>query len=60
MQMDNSNYSNVQARLEIQLYNQEQDLSSLKREIHQLSKAKKEAEKRLTTEVTHSLIDCVR
>ncbi|KAG1447467.1 hypothetical protein G6F56_009251 [Rhizopus delemar] len=51
MQMDNSNYSNVQARLEIQLYNQEQDLSSLKREIHQLSKAKKEAEKRLTTEL---------
>jgi cell division protein FtsL len=51
MQMDNSNYSNIQARLETQIYSQEQELTTLKREIHQLSKAKKDAEKKLTLEV---------
>ncbi|KAG0756189.1 hypothetical protein G6F64_008384 [Rhizopus arrhizus] len=51
MQMDNSNYSNIQARLETQIYSQEQELTTLKREIHQLSKAKKDAEKKLTLEL---------
>ncbi|KAI8380631.1 hypothetical protein EDC96DRAFT_491646 [Choanephora cucurbitarum] len=50
IQLDNSNYSNSQARLETQLYAQEQDISSLRKEIQQLSKAKRDAEKKLIAE----------
>lgn len=51
IQLDNSNYSNSQERLETQLYAQEQDISSLRKEIQQLSKAKRDAEKKLIAEV---------
>ncbi|KAG1437971.1 hypothetical protein G6F56_012846 [Rhizopus delemar] len=51
MQQDNSNYSNIQARLETQLYSQEQEISKFRKEIQQLSKAKREAERRLSSEM---------
>ncbi|KAI9485721.1 MAG: hypothetical protein EXX96DRAFT_546206 [Benjaminiella poitrasii] len=50
IQLDNSNYSNTQARLETQLYSQEQDMLQLKKEIQQLSKSKRDAEKKLMVE----------
>lgn len=49
--MENSNYSNTQARLETQLYAQEQDLNKFRKQVQQLSKAKKDAEKKLIAEV---------
>jgi septal ring factor EnvC (AmiA/AmiB activator) len=52
IQLDNSNYSKTQARLETQLYAQEQDMSKLRKEIQQLTKAKRDAEKKLITEVS--------
>ncbi|KAG1048005.1 hypothetical protein G6F46_009194 [Rhizopus delemar] len=50
MQMDNSNYSNIQTRLETQIYSQDQEIAKLRKEIHQLSKAKRDAEKKLALE----------
>ncbi|KAI8968993.1 hypothetical protein BDF20DRAFT_838968 [Mycotypha africana] len=50
IQLDNSNHNNIRARLETQLYAQEQDMMTLKKEIQQLSKWKKDAEKKLNTE----------
>ncbi|RCH78623.1 hypothetical protein CU097_000869, partial [Rhizopus azygosporus] len=50
MQLDNSNFSNIQARLETQIYNQDQEISNLKKEIQQLSKAKRDMEKKMTVE----------
>jgi cell division protein FtsL len=55
MQLDNSNFSNIQARLETQIYNQDQEISNLKKEIQQLSKAKRDMEKKMTVEVTHCM-----
>jgi septal ring factor EnvC (AmiA/AmiB activator) len=55
IQLDNSNYSKTQARLETQLYVQEQDMSKLRKEIQQLTKAKKDTEKKLITEVSFKL-----
>lgn len=52
MQMDNSNYSNIQTRLETQIYSQDQEIAKLRKEIHQLSKAKRDAEKKLALEVS--------
>ncbi|ORE16243.1 hypothetical protein BCV71DRAFT_272167 [Rhizopus microsporus] len=51
MQLDNSNFSNIQARLETQIYNQDQEISNLKKEIQQLSKAKRDMEKKMTVEL---------
>ncbi|KAI8884841.1 hypothetical protein K501DRAFT_284655 [Backusella circina FSU 941] len=51
IQMDNANYSNTQARLETQLYAQEQDLTDLRKEIQQLTKGRKDAEKKLSSEL---------
>lgn len=51
MQLENSNYSHTQARLETQLYAQEQDLSKVKKQLQQLAKSKKDAEKKLLAEV---------
>ncbi|CEP15637.1 hypothetical protein [Parasitella parasitica] len=51
IQLDNSNYGNTQARLETELYAQEQDLSILRKEIQQLRKAKKDIEKKLNFEL---------
>lgn len=53
IQLDNSNYSKTQGRLETQLYAQEQDMSTLRKEIQQLTKAKKDAEKKLIAEVSN-------
>lgn len=50
IQLENSNYSNTQARLETELYSQEQDMNKLKREIQQLTKARKDLEKKLIAE----------
>lgn len=50
IQLENSNYSNTQARLETELYTQEQDMSKLKREIQQLTKSRKDLEKKLIAE----------
>ncbi|KAI7903824.1 uncharacterized protein BX663DRAFT_505355 [Cokeromyces recurvatus] len=50
IQLDNSNYSNTQARLETQLYSQEQDIIQLKKKVQQLTKLKKDAEKKLMME----------
>jgi septal ring factor EnvC (AmiA/AmiB activator) len=52
IQMDNANYSNTQARLETQLYAQEQDMDDLRKEIQQSTKGRKDAEKKLSSEVT--------
>ncbi|GAN05026.1 hypothetical protein MAM1_0080c04494 [Mucor ambiguus] len=51
IQLDNSNYGNTQARLETQLYAQEQDISKLRKDILQLTKAKKDVEKKLNSEL---------
>lgn len=51
MQLENSNYSNTQSRLETQLYAQEQEINKFKKQVQQLSKAKKDAEKKLIAEV---------
>ncbi|KAI8642643.1 hypothetical protein BD408DRAFT_451620 [Parasitella parasitica] len=51
IQLDNSNYGNTQARLETQLYAHEQDLGILRKEIQQLTKAKKDIEKKLSFEL---------
>ncbi|KAK4510921.1 uncharacterized protein ATC70_000030 [Mucor velutinosus] len=51
IQLDNSNYGNTQARLETQLYAQEQDISKLRKDIQQLTKAKKDVEKKLSSEL---------
>ncbi|KAG2206539.1 hypothetical protein INT47_008556 [Mucor saturninus] len=50
VQLENSNYSHTQARLETQLYAQEQDLLKFRKQVQQLSKAKKDAEKKLIAE----------
>ncbi|CAO3639597.1 unnamed protein product [Mucor hiemalis] len=50
IQLENSNYSNTQARLETELYSQEQDMNKLKREIQQLAKSRKDLEKKLIAE----------
>ncbi|KAG1061929.1 hypothetical protein G6F42_027547 [Rhizopus arrhizus] len=54
IQLDNSNYGNTQARLETQLYAQEQDMSKLRKDIQQLTKAKRDVEKKLNSEVRTS------
>ncbi|CAO3651225.1 unnamed protein product [Mucor fragilis] len=51
IQLDNSNYGNTQARLETQLYAQEQDMGKLRKDIQQLTKAKKDVEKKLNSEL---------
>ncbi|KAI8071861.1 hypothetical protein BDF21DRAFT_344344 [Thamnidium elegans] len=50
IQLDNSNYSHTQSRLETQLYAQEQELNKFKKEIQHLTKSKKDVEKKLITE----------
>ncbi|GAA5799954.1 hypothetical protein EDC94DRAFT_655995 [Helicostylum pulchrum] len=50
IQLDNSNYSHTQSRLETQLYAQEQELNKFKKENQQLTKTKKDVEKKLITE----------
>lgn len=54
IQLDNSNYSHTQSRLETQLYAQEQELNKFKKEIQQLTKARKDVEKKLITEVSYT------
>lgn len=51
IQLENSNYSNTQSRLETEIYDQEKEMSKLKREIQQLAKSKKDLEKKLISEV---------
>ncbi|KAI8139741.1 hypothetical protein BJV82DRAFT_625926 [Fennellomyces sp. T-0311] len=51
IQLENTNLSNTQARLETQLYDQERDNANLRKEIQQLTKARKDAEKKLTAEL---------
>ncbi|KAG0174853.1 hypothetical protein DFQ28_007354 [Apophysomyces sp. BC1034] len=51
IQQDNATYSNTQARLETQLYAQEQDMGRLRKEIQQLTKSRKDTEKRLASEL---------
>ncbi|KAI9267344.1 hypothetical protein BY458DRAFT_512012 [Sporodiniella umbellata] len=51
MQQENLNYSHTQARLETQVYQQEQELAKSKKEIQQLSKARKDSEKKLSLEL---------
>ncbi|KAI9276025.1 hypothetical protein BY458DRAFT_506805 [Sporodiniella umbellata] len=51
MKTDSFSHSQIRSRLETQVYNQEQDMSTLKKEVHQLSKSKREAEKKLTAEL---------
>ncbi|KAI9477707.1 hypothetical protein BDB00DRAFT_859209 [Zychaea mexicana] len=51
IQQENQTLSNTQARLETQLYAQEQDNTDLRKEIQQLAKARKDAEKKLTNEL---------
>ncbi|KAL1931688.1 hypothetical protein VTP01DRAFT_9831 [Rhizomucor pusillus] len=60
LQLENSNYGNTQARLETQLYAQEQDIASLRKEIQQLTKAKKDADKKLTLELQNFESDRMR
>ncbi|SAM07278.1 hypothetical protein [Absidia glauca] len=52
VQQDNSTYSHTQSRLETQLYAQEQDTSDLRKQVQQLTKAKKDAELKLQMELT--------
>jgi hypothetical protein len=54
--LDNSTLSNTQARLETQLYAQEQDMSSLGKEVQQLRKIKKDIENKLVLEVSFFFI----
>ncbi|KAI8890507.1 hypothetical protein K501DRAFT_168505 [Backusella circina FSU 941] len=50
IQLDNSTLSNTQARLETQVYAQEQDMNSLRKEVQQLRKIKKDIENKLVLE----------
>ncbi|KAI8994679.1 hypothetical protein BDB01DRAFT_773669 [Pilobolus umbonatus] len=50
IQLDNSNYGNTQIRLETLIYSQEQEITRLGKEIQVLTKAKKDAEKKLSSE----------
>ncbi|CAO3589842.1 unnamed protein product [Absidia cylindrospora] len=52
VQQDNSTYNNTQSRLETQLYAQEQDVADLRKQVQQLSKAKKDAEQKLHMELS--------
>lgn len=52
VQQDNSTYNNTQARLETRLYAQEQDTADLRKQVQQLSKAKKDAEQKLHMELS--------
>ncbi|KAI8388255.1 uncharacterized protein BYT42DRAFT_559482 [Radiomyces spectabilis] len=60
IQQDNANYSKTQARLETQLYAQEQDMAALRKEIQQLTKSKKDTEKKLSHELETFENDRVR
>ncbi|KAF7731933.1 hypothetical protein EC973_007764 [Apophysomyces ossiformis] len=51
LRKDNATYSNTQARLETQLYAQEQDIDRLRKEVQQLTKSRKDAEKKLASEL---------
>ncbi|KAI7881429.1 hypothetical protein K492DRAFT_177036 [Lichtheimia hyalospora FSU 10163] len=51
IQHENNSISKAQSRLETQLYAQEQDNTKLRKELNQLTKAKKDAEKKLTAEL---------
>ncbi|CAO3594282.1 unnamed protein product [Absidia cylindrospora] len=53
IQQDNSIYSNTQSRLETQLYDQEQDTNDLRKQIQQLTKAKKDADHKLQMELSN-------
>lgn len=51
MSQENSTYRNTQARMENQIYNLDQDLATARKEAQSLTRAKKDAEKKLTVEV---------
>lgn len=51
MSHENSTYRNTQARMENQIYNLDQDLATARKETQSLTRAKKDAEKKLTVEV---------
>jgi hypothetical protein len=51
MSQENSTYRNTQARMEDKIYNLDQDLAGARKEAQSLTKAKKDAEKKLTVEV---------
>ncbi|KAI7869550.1 hypothetical protein BDF14DRAFT_1741798 [Spinellus fusiger] len=51
IQQDNATYSHTQARLETQLYAQEQDVDRLKKEVQLLTRSRKDAEKKLSHEL---------
>lgn len=52
IQQDNSTYNNTQARLETQLYAQEQDTADLRKQVQQLLKTKKDVEYKLQNELS--------
>ncbi|CAO3645399.1 unnamed protein product [Cunninghamella blakesleeana] len=59
IQQDNSTYNNTQARLETQLYAQEQDAADLRKQVQQLLKYKKDTESKLQNELSRFETDRV-
>ncbi|KAI9319217.1 hypothetical protein BX666DRAFT_2018369 [Dichotomocladium elegans] len=51
IQHENTSLSKAQSRLETQVYAQEQDISKLRKEAQQLTKAKRDSEKKLAAEL---------
>ncbi|KAI9008781.1 hypothetical protein CLU79DRAFT_800228 [Phycomyces nitens] len=60
IQHDNATYGHTQARLETQLYAQEQEMDRLKKEVQILTRSRKEADKKLTQELQNFESDRMR
>ncbi|KAM3581429.1 hypothetical protein VKS41_006254 [Umbelopsis sp. WA50703] len=60
LSQENSTYRNTQARMENQIYTLDKDLSNLRKETQQLTKTKKDAEKKLASELENFENDRVK
>ncbi|GAB5585634.1 hypothetical protein Unana1_00534 [Umbelopsis nana] len=60
LSQENSTYRNTQARMENQIYTLDQDLANLRKESQQLTKARKDAERKLVTEMENFENDRVK
>ncbi|KAL0075574.1 hypothetical protein J3Q64DRAFT_1811565 [Phycomyces blakesleeanus] len=60
IQHDNATYGHTQARLETQLYAQEQEMDRLKKEVQMLTRSRKESDKKLAQELQNFENDRMR